>query len=111
MGPFERNLFGRTDVRTYECKSIVPPKFLGRSNKLVQGKTDMGLKRTRSIRKIIMNQQDKKKISVLRDLFKFGEEKIHAAESVKCLKKSHAEHQFAFHSAHLLLHTNLLNKK
>ena len=35
MGPFERNLFGRTDgrtdVRTYECKSIVPPEFLGRS--------------------------------------------------------------------------------
>ena len=37
MGPFERNLFGRRDGRTdgrmYECKSIVPPKFLGRSNK------------------------------------------------------------------------------
>ena len=33
MGPFKRNLFGRTDVRTDECKSIVPPKFLGRSKK------------------------------------------------------------------------------
>ena len=36
MGPFERNLSGRTygrrtDGRMYECKSIVPPKFLGRS--------------------------------------------------------------------------------
>ena len=36
MEPFKRNPFGRpdgrTDGRTHEGKSIVPPKFLGRSN-------------------------------------------------------------------------------
>ena len=29
MEPFERNPSGRTDARTYEGKSIVPPKFFG----------------------------------------------------------------------------------
>ena len=39
MEPFERNpsgrTHGRTDGRKYESKSIVPPKFLGRSNKSI----------------------------------------------------------------------------
>lgn len=43
MEPFERNPSGRTHGRKYESKSIVPPKFLGRSNNFLR-EGPLGLK-------------------------------------------------------------------